>query len=121
MAAHILVAGGGIGGIATALALARRGHRIDVLEQSPAFGEIGAGVQLGPNATRRLIALNLAQPLKAVAAQPEALVIRCADTGSAVRRCCANRLMRSSSINQRTRVRCSGAGSGSGIIPPASV
>jgi len=79
MAAHILVAGGGIGGLAAALALARRGHRIDVLEQATAFGEIGAGVQLGPNVTRRLIALNLEQPLRAIAALPESLVIRSAD------------------------------------------
>ncbi|MFS2163561.1 NAD(P)-binding protein, partial [Variovorax sp. Varisp62] len=50
MPAHILVAGGGIGGLATALALSRQRHRADVFEQAAAFGEIGAGVQLGPNA-----------------------------------------------------------------------
>ncbi|RYY98775.1 MAG: FAD-dependent oxidoreductase [Comamonadaceae bacterium] len=86
MAAHILVAGGGIGGLASALALSRCGHRVDVLEQAAAFGEIGAGVQLGPNATRRLIAMNLERPLQAVAAQPEALVIRSADTGAELAR-----------------------------------
>ncbi len=46
----VLVAGGGIGGLAAALALVRRGFRVKVLEQSPQIGEIGAGIQLGPNA-----------------------------------------------------------------------
>lgn len=46
----VLVAGGGIGGLAAALALVRRGFKVKVLEQSPQIGEIGAGIQLGPNA-----------------------------------------------------------------------
>ena len=46
----ILVVGGGIGGISTALGLARKGLRSIVLEKAPALGEIGAGIQLGPNA-----------------------------------------------------------------------
>ncbi|RZI93435.1 MAG: FAD-dependent oxidoreductase, partial [Variovorax sp.] len=80
MPTHILVAGGGIGGLAAALALTQKGHRLDVLEQAAAFGEIGAGVQLGPNVTRRLQALGLAGALDAVAARPAALVVR--DAGS---------------------------------------
>ena len=50
----VLVAGGGIGGIAAALALARQGFPVKVLEQAPQLGEIGAGIQLGPNALRRV-------------------------------------------------------------------
>lgn len=46
----VLVAGGGIGGLAAALALVRRGHAVKVLEQAGEIGEIGAGIQLGPNA-----------------------------------------------------------------------
>ena len=46
----VVVAGGGIGGLAAALALVRRGFSVKVLEQSPQIGEIGAGIQLGPNA-----------------------------------------------------------------------
>ena len=46
----VLVAGGGIGGIAAALALMRQGFSVKVLEQAPQLGEIGAGIQLGPNA-----------------------------------------------------------------------
>ena len=45
--APVLVAGGGIGGVAAALALARQGYAVKVLEQAPQLGEIGAGIQLG--------------------------------------------------------------------------
>ncbi|MEW1695732.1 FAD-dependent monooxygenase [Streptomyces sp. NPDC093249] len=56
---HVLVAGGGIGGLATALAQARAGHRATVLEGRPEFSEIGAGIQLAPNAFRALDALGV--------------------------------------------------------------
>ncbi len=82
MPAHILVAGGGIGGLATALALSRHRHRADVFEQAAVFGEIGAGVQLGPNATRRLQQLDLGPGLAAIAARPDALVVHSADSGA---------------------------------------
>nr|MBA3507530.1 NAD(P)-binding protein [Betaproteobacteria bacterium] len=49
-AAPVVIIGGGIGGLAAALALSRKGVASLVLEQSTAFGEIGAGIQLGPNA-----------------------------------------------------------------------
>ena len=54
MAHTLVVAGGGIGGLAMALASAQSGWRVQVLEQSSAFGEVGAGVQLGPNVVRLL-------------------------------------------------------------------
>ena len=86
MPAHLLVAGGGIGGLAAALALGRGGHRVDVFEQAAAFGEIGAGIQLGPNATRRLQALGLGAGLAAIGAEPEALVVRGAADGAELAR-----------------------------------
>ncbi len=55
----ILVAGGGIGGLAAALALTRQGYAVKVLEQSPKLGEIGAGIQLGPNAFSAFDALGV--------------------------------------------------------------
>ncbi len=58
-ATAVLVAGGGIGGLATALALVRRGFEVTVLEQSPEIGEIGAGMQLGPNAFHAFDALGV--------------------------------------------------------------
>src|SRR6187431_2723766 len=51
---RVLVVGGGVAGLAAAVRLARSGARVTVIEQAPEFGEIGAGLQLGPNATRLL-------------------------------------------------------------------
>lgn len=56
---HILVAGGGIGGLAVALGQARSGHRVTVLESQPEFTEIGAGIQLAPNAFHALDCLGV--------------------------------------------------------------
>jgi salicylate hydroxylase len=55
---NVIVVGGGIGGLAAALALARLGIAVEVLEQSETIGEIGAGMQLGPNAFAALDALD---------------------------------------------------------------
>src|ERR1700751_4451982 len=86
MSAHILVAGGGIAGLASALALGRRRHRIDLLEQAVAFTEVGAGIQLGPNVPRRLHALGVWEALTRVAARPDALVVRSAASGTEIAR-----------------------------------
>ncbi|HQR12475.1 MAG TPA: 3-hydroxybenzoate 6-monooxygenase [Casimicrobiaceae bacterium] len=55
----VLVSGGGIGGLAAALALTRQGFAVKVLEQAPQLGEIGAGIQLGPNAFAAFDALGV--------------------------------------------------------------
>ena len=55
----VLVAGGGIGGLAAALALTRQGLAVKVLEQAPQLGEIGAGIQLGPNGFAAFDALGI--------------------------------------------------------------
>ena len=47
---HIVIAGGGIGGVSVAMGLANKGFKVTILEQAPEFGEIGAGIQIGPNA-----------------------------------------------------------------------
>jgi salicylate hydroxylase len=75
------VVGGGIGGLATALALGRTGLNIQLLEQANAFGEVGAGLQLGPNAVRVLAHWGLTDALTACAAFPEALQVRDAQGG----------------------------------------
>ena len=79
---QVIVAGGGIGGLAGALALARQGVPTVLLEQASAFGEVGAGLQLGPNATRVLSDWGLSDALQACAAFPEALNVRDAQGGT---------------------------------------
>ena len=72
----IAVVGAGVAGLATALACARAGHRVQVFEQVPVFAPVGAGIQLGPNATRVLHSLGLESALRAVAAFPSELQVR---------------------------------------------
>lgn len=73
---EILVAGGGIGGLTTALCMARQGIRVRLFEQAPAFEETGAGLQLSPNASRVMHDLALEAPLRSGALTPEAIEIR---------------------------------------------
>jgi salicylate hydroxylase len=75
------VIGAGIGGLTAALALARVGVSVRVYEQAPALREVGAGIQLAPNATRLLHRLGLAAPLARVAVRPAQTVVRRWDDG----------------------------------------
>ena len=72
----VLVVGGGIGGLAAALALARQGCHVKVLEQSPEIGEIGAGIQLGPNAFAAFDALGVGDRTRARAVYTERMEMR---------------------------------------------
>ena len=71
----VLVSGGGIGGLAAALALTRRGMAVKVLEQSPQLGEIGAGIQFGPNAFAALDALGIGERARAHAVYTDEMVM----------------------------------------------
>jgi 2-polyprenyl-6-methoxyphenol hydroxylase-like FAD-dependent oxidoreductase len=71
----VLVAGGGIGGLAAALALARQGLAVKVLEQSAHIGEIGAGIQLGPNAFSAFDALGIGDRARSRAVYTDRLVM----------------------------------------------
>ncbi len=55
----VIVVGGGIGGLATALALSKRGYKVLVIERAARFEEVGAGIQLGPNALHALDQLQM--------------------------------------------------------------
>jgi 2-polyprenyl-6-methoxyphenol hydroxylase-like FAD-dependent oxidoreductase len=80
----ILIVGGGIGGLATALVLARDGHAVTVLEQAPSFGEIGAGIQLGPNIFRMFAYLGLTDAVSKVSFFPPGLGMNDVRTGEKV-------------------------------------
>jgi 3-hydroxybenzoate 6-monooxygenase len=82
----ILIAGGGIGGLAAAYALARKGFPVRVLEQAPEFKELGAGIQLGPNIFRAIDKLGLKDALLADVWRPGALEMRDALTGRQITR-----------------------------------
>ncbi|ROZ72404.1 3-hydroxybenzoate 6-monooxygenase [Ramlibacter sp. WS9] len=81
---NVIVAGGGIGGLAAAHVLARAGHRVTVLEQSAAFGEIGAGIQLGPNIFKMFEYLGLTEAVNQVAFFPTGLGMNDVRTGEKV-------------------------------------
>ena len=71
----VLVSGGGIGGLAAALALTRQGLRVRVLEQAPQLGEIGAGIQLGPNAFSAFDALGIGPKARGRAVYTDEMVM----------------------------------------------
>jgi 2-polyprenyl-6-methoxyphenol hydroxylase and related FAD-dependent oxidoreductases len=81
MRKQLLIAGGGIGGLAASLGASRAGWEVRLYERAAAFTEVGAGVQLGPNVVRRLQAWGLQRPLQDVAVFPERLQVRSALTG----------------------------------------
>ncbi|PRD64333.1 FAD-dependent oxidoreductase [Malikia granosa] len=77
----LLVIGGGMAGLSAALVARRAGLQVTLLEQAEAFSEVGAGIQLGPNAVRVLHDWGLLPELRAVAAFPERLSVRDARSG----------------------------------------
>jgi salicylate hydroxylase len=77
----VAIVGGGIGGLAAALALVRRGIDVDVYEQAPELRELGAGVQISANGTRVLHALGLKEALEQVQVLPAGKAIRLWNTG----------------------------------------
>ncbi|OYU13410.1 MAG: FAD-dependent oxidoreductase [Comamonadaceae bacterium PBBC1] len=78
---QVLIAGAGIGGLAAALACAQHGLPVQLIERSAQFSEVGAGIQIGPNVTRILQAWGLGPALAQVAAFPQQLQARDAQTG----------------------------------------
>jgi salicylate hydroxylase len=83
---EILVAGGGIGGLSVALALARKGRRVRVLEKASEFGEIGYGIQMGPNVYPILERLGVFARMAPHVVYPDALILADAITGDELSR-----------------------------------
>lgn len=82
----IVIAGAGVGGLTAALSLARAGRHVEVLERAATIEEIGAGLQISPNAGRVLASLGLEPALSLVALEPHAINIRRIKDGRALAR-----------------------------------
>lgn len=82
MTKQLVVAGGGIGGLAAALGASHAGWEVRLFERTAAFAEVGAGLQLGPNAVHLLQHWGLGDALAAVAAFPDKLQVRSAPSGA---------------------------------------
>ncbi|MBV9747909.1 MAG: FAD-dependent monooxygenase [Acetobacteraceae bacterium] len=80
---HILIAGGGIGGLVAGLALLQHGFAVDIYEQAHELRELGAGVQIAPNGSRVLCALGLQPAMDAIASVPAGKEVSLFSTGQA--------------------------------------
>ncbi|MCJ1355885.1 MAG: hypothetical protein MMC33_005877 [Icmadophila ericetorum] len=73
---HVAIVGAGLGGLAAAIGIARAGHRVTILEQAHALGEVGAGIQIPPNSSRILKRWGILDQIEAVSLRPNDLTIR---------------------------------------------
>ena len=80
----ILIAGAGLGGLSGACCLLVAGHDVEIYEQAPALGEVGAGIQLSANAMHVLAALGLGEVIASISVRPAAYVFRLFDTGEII-------------------------------------
>jgi len=78
----VAIVGGGVGGLTAAVALARKGMDVQVLEQATAVAQVGASLQLGPNALRLMDALELLDALREIGSRPDAVDFLRWDDGS---------------------------------------
>jgi salicylate hydroxylase len=86
MSCKVIIAGAGLGGLAAASCLLKAGHEVEVYEQAPALGEVGAGIQISANAFHVMRHLGLEDELLKVGVQPGAYVFRLYDTGEELQR-----------------------------------
>lgn len=80
----IAISGGGIGGLAAALALSQRGFHVEVFEQAAEFREIGAGIQLGPNVFKMFDRLGITKEIAGRAVFPDNLAVMDSITGESI-------------------------------------
>ena len=82
----IIIAGAGIGGLAAASCLMKAGHRVEIYEQAPQLGEIGAGIQISANAMHVMRYIGVGEQIDKIGVRPEAYVFRLHDTGEVIQR-----------------------------------
>jgi salicylate hydroxylase len=82
----VLIVGGGIGGLSAACCLLQAGYEVDILEQAPVLGEVGAGIQISANPMHVLNQLGLGSEIETLGVRPAAYVFRLHDTGEQVGR-----------------------------------
>ena len=80
----IIISGAGLGGLAAAIALRRRGHTVTVFERAPELGEVGAGIQIPPNSARLLLSFGLGPYISPHAIQPTAIQMRRWENGTVI-------------------------------------
>ena len=80
----VVIAGAGIGGLCAAIALSKVGFEVEIVERAPELTEVGAGIQLSPNAVKGLAGLGVAEAVLAVSSYPQALEMRIGRTGEKV-------------------------------------
>lgn len=90
----LAIVGAGIGGLTAALTLARQGHKVSIVERRTGFTEVGAGLQLSPNASRILLDLGLGPALRRVVTEPDRVVIRSLRSGREIGRIALGTFMR---------------------------
>ena len=83
---RILIAGAGLGGLSAASCLMKAGHQVEIHEQAPQLGEVGAGIQVSANAMHVLRHLGLEERIRAIGVSPGAYVFRLHDTGEVIQR-----------------------------------
>src|SRR5262245_33998842 len=81
---RIIVAGAGIGGLAAALSLARSGFKVEVVERAGMLREVGAGLQLSPNAMKALDSLGVAPAVEEISSEPQTLELRLGKSGARI-------------------------------------
>ncbi|KAL9120987.1 MAG: hypothetical protein Q9187_002462 [Circinaria calcarea] len=81
---HVAVVGAGLGGLAAAIGISQAGHKVTILEQALALGEVGAGIQIPPNSTRILERWGLLDKIEAVSVRPRDFILRSYHNGRIV-------------------------------------